>query len=309
MKKIFNMQDWKKIGKNCLYPPLWFIIVLSLISTIGLVTIFGKGWETNPLASVCYVLAFYTLTVVCIFCGKILSKYYKKFDAKLHGNKYADKYLTDVVFKTEVGLYLSLVINMIYAVVNVVSGIIYQTHWFGIFAVYYGIIGIMQFLLVKYVRKNPIGINLFGELKVARACALILLTVNLVLSSAVLMMIFFDRGFQYQGYLIYVIAMYTFYIIIFASINMAKYRKYKSPVMSIDKVIKMTCALFSILFLETAMFAQFGVDTSAEYKHNMIIATGAGVSVIVVAMALYVIIQTSKEIHQLKGRRKLLGKL
>ena len=114
------------------------------------------------------------------------------------------------------------------------------------------------------------------------------------------MMVYFDRGFQYQGILIYVIALYTFYITITAIIDMVKYRKYKSPILSATKIIKMASALFSMLFLETAMFAQFGADTSSEAKRIMIMATGAGISVVVVSMAVYMLVQTTKEIKQYK---------
>lgn len=290
------MRNWKEIVRKLLFPPVWVVMFLAVISTVALVEVFVHGWEMSLPAYVIYVLAFYTLTVVCVFCWKVLPRYYRAVMLKIHANKYLDRYMTDAVYKTNVGLYRSLAINLIYVVVNAVSGYIYQTYWFGIFAVYYAIIAVMRFLLVRYVAKHPIGSDRMGELKRARLCAYILMTVNLVLSGAVLMMVFFNRGFQYQGILIYVIALYTFYITTTAIIDMVKYRKYKSPVMSITKVIKMAAALFSMLFLETAMFAQFGADTAEETKRLMIMLTGAGISVIVVSMAVYMIVQTSKEI-------------
>ncbi len=294
------MRDWKEIGKKLLFPPVWVIILLTIISAVALVEIFVNGWEMSPIAYACYVVAFYTLTVICIACWKVFPGYYRTIKKKLHQNKYTDRYLTDVVFKTEIGLYRSLAINLVYVAMNAISGIIYQTYWFGIFSVYYGIIAIMRFLLVRYVGKNPIGDNRLGELKRARLCAGILLTVNLALSGAVLMMVYFDRGFQYQGFLIYAIALYTFYSATTAIIDMVKYRKYKSPVMSITKVIKMASALFSMLFLETAMFAQFGADTPSETKRIMIMVTGAGICVAVVSIAIYMIVRTSEEIQQYK---------
>lgn len=290
------MKDWKTLCIKILFPPAWMIIILTVISTISLVAVFVNGWELSPIAYVTYVISFYTLTVMCIVCWKVIPGYYRALNERLHENIYADKYMTDVAFKTHIGLYSSLIINLIYVLVNAISGIIYNTYWFGIFAVYYGIIAVMRFLLVRYVNENPIGQNYLGELKRARLCAGILLTVNFALSAAVLMMVYFDRGFSYQGFLIYVIALYTFYITTTAIIDMLKYRKYKSPVMSITKVIKMASALFSMLFLETAMFAQFGADTSPEEKRILIMATGAGISVAVVVMAIYMIVQTSKEI-------------
>ncbi len=295
------MRNWKEIGKKMLFPQIWVIALLTLFCVVALVSIFVKGLELTPIAYVSYVISFYTLMVLCIACWKVFPGYYKAAKVRMHENKYIDRYMTDAVFKSSVGLYRSLGINLLYVMMNAISSYVYKTNWFGIFSVYYGIIAMMQFLLVFYIKKNPIGENYLGELKRARLCAYILLTVNLVLSGAILMMVFFDKGFQYQEFLIYAIALYTFYITITAIMDMIKYRKYKSPVMSITKVIKMTAALFSMLFLETAMFAQFGADTSAEVKRIMIMATGAGISVVVVSMAIYMIVQTSKEIKQVRS--------
>ena len=154
----------------------------------------------------------------------------------------------------------------------------------------------MRFLLVRYVYRHEIGENRLEELKRARLCAIILLPINLVLSGAVLMILYQDRGFTYNSILISVVALYTFYSTTAAIINMVKYRKYKSPVMSMAKIINLAAALVSMLALETAMFAQFGQDMAAENQRIMIIATGAGVSVVIVAMAIYMIVQAAKEI-------------
>ena len=296
--------DLKEIGKRWLFPPLWRIFLLTVFSAVTLTLIFVEGWEMTPVAYVSYVVSFYTLTVLCIACRKVFPGYYKRIRSKMHENPYIDRYMTDVVYKTEIGLCRSLAINFLYVVVHAVSAFVYKTHWFGIFAAYYGIVAVMRFLLVRYVKKHPIGENHLEELKQARLCAAILLTVNLALSAAVLMMVLFDRGFQYRGFLIYVMAMYTFYITVSAIIDMVKYRKYKSPIMSTTKIIKMASALFSMLFLETAMFAQFGADTPPEVKQLMIMLTGAGICVVVVSVAVYVIVRTSKEVKRYKACNK-----
>jgi len=291
------MKDWKEQCKKWLFPPIWVTILLTVFSAVALVAIFVNGWEMTIPAYVCYVVSFYTLVLIGMICWKVIPGYSRAVKGKMHSNVYMDRYLTDVAFKTKVGLYRSLVINLAYVATNAISGIVYRTYWFGIFAVYYGVIAIMRFLLVRFISRHPIGEDHLGELRRARLCAYILLTLNLALSGAVLMMVFFDRGFHYQGVLIYVIALYTFYTITSAIIDMVKYRKYKSPIMSITKVIKMTSALFSMLFLETAMLAQFGAETAPEVKRILIMATGGGISVAVVAMAVYMIVQTTKEIR------------
>lgn len=294
------MKDRKNVWLKLLFPPLWLTIVLMVISTVALVLVFTKGWEDTPIAYVSYVVAFYTLMVVCLACWKTVPAYYKNIKGKVHQNKYANRYLTDAAFSTHVNLYRSLVINLIYVALNAVSAIIYDTAWFAIFAVYYAIMAIMRFLLVRYVGRNQIGASRLGELKRSRLCAYILLTVNLALSGVVLMMVYHQRGFEYQGFLIYVMALYTFYITTTAIIDLVKYRKYKSPIMSMSKVIKFAASLVSMLSLETAMFSQFGGDSSPEQERIMIMATGGGIAVIVVTMSLYMIIRSTREIKRLK---------
>lgn len=58
-----------------------------------------------------------------------------------------------------------------------------------------------------------------------------------------------------------------------------------------------------MLFLETAMFSQFGEDTPLETKRIMIMATGAGISVVVVGMSFYMIVRSSKEMKEI-GKEK-----
>lgn len=292
--------DLKKLGTKLLFPPLWVMLILTVVSTACLVFVFVKGWDTLWFSYVLYVLAFYTLSVICIACYKTLPGYYKAAKTKIYANRYANRYLTDVEYKTHINLYRSLIINLIYVAVNAVSAFVYSTWWFALFALYYAILAIMRFLLVRYVSKNKIGVSRLKELKRSRLCAYILMTVNLSLSGAVLMMVYHHRGFDYQGFLIYVMALYTFYITTTAIIDLVKFRKYNSPVMSVSKIIKLAAALVSMLSLETAMFSQFGSDMSQENQRLMIMLTGAGISIIVVTMAIDTIARSTKEIRVLK---------
>ena len=202
--------DWKKIGKKLLFPPIWSMIVLTVFSAIALVWVFVNGQEASPISYVIYVLAFYTLTVLCVFFSMVLPGRYRQIRQKIYDNPIGHKYMTDIVFRTHVSLYSSLGINILYVGVNILSFFLYGSMWFVVLAVYYGILAIMRFLLVRYVRKAGIGKDCLGELKRSRLCAMILLTVNFALSGAVLMILYQNKGFEYHGVLIYVMAAYTF---------------------------------------------------------------------------------------------------
>jgi hypothetical protein len=170
-----------------------------------------------------------------------------------------------------------------------------------VLAVYYVIMAVMRYLLVGYVRKQKIGADIIGEWKRSKACAYILLLINLSLSGAVLMILYQHKGYDYPGILIYVMALYTFYALTMSIVDMVKYRKLGSPVMSAAKIISLCGALVSMLNLETAMFSQFGADMAPQHQRIFIILTGAGVSVTVVTLSLCMIRKATKEIRRLKN--------
>ncbi|MBO5384255.1 MAG: hypothetical protein J6A30_08140 [Ruminococcus sp.] len=290
--------EWKKLIR-LLYPPVWTIALLVPICTAALIYTFIGGYEAHPVAYFTYVLSFYTLTAVVMRCIKVVPKQYRAAKERVYANPVGERIMTDMKFRTHVSLYGSLAINFLYVVFNAVSGFVYHTAWFFIFAFYYTILAVMRFLLLRFVNRIGIGKSRFKELRRSRLCGYILLTVNLALSGAVLMIIYQNKGFEYNGILIYVMALYTFYITTLAIVNLIRYRKLGSPVMSMAKIINMAAALVSMLSLETAMFSQFGKDMSAENQRLMIMLTGAGVSIVIVTMSVYSIVKNSKEIKKI----------
>jgi len=290
--------DWKKIGKKLLFPPLWVTALLTVFSAAALVTVFIKGWDTSPIAYGVYVLSFYTLCVLTLYCIAVLPKQYKSIRSRILANPLGNRYATDRIFRTKVSLNLSLGINLLYAAVNLLSCYLYRSWWFVCLAVYYGILSVMRFLLVRYVHLHEIGKNRRGELKRALICSCIMLLLNLFLSGAVLMVVYQNRGYEYHGILIYVMALYTFYITTHAIVNLVQYRRMESPVMSAAKGISLAAALVSMLNLETAMFAEFGGDMAKEDQQLMIMLTGAGISIAVIAIAVSTIARCAKELKQ-----------
>ena len=292
--------DWKKLGKKLLFPPIWLMVLLTVASAVLLTMVFVRGWDQQVIAYFVYMLAFYTLTVVTVFCIMVLPKQYGRIKEKIYGNPFGNRYMTDSAFRTKISLYLSLAISLLYVGINLWSWHFSRSWWFVVLAVYYVIMAVMRFLLVRYVRSNEIGTSILGEWKRSRSCACILLLINLSLSGAVLMILYQHRGYDYPGMMIYVMALYTFYSTTHAIVDMVKYRSLGSPIMSTAKIVSLSAALVSMLNLETAMFAQFGAEMSVEHQHIFIILTGAGVSVTVVTLSVILIVRATKEIRREK---------
>lgn len=290
--------DWKKIGKKLLFPPFWLLLLLTVASAALLTAVFLNGWEQQVIAYAVYALSFYTLAVVTLFCILVLPKRYAAIKQKIYDHPFGNRYMNDEAFRTKIGFYLSLGVNLLYVGVNLLSWYLLQSWWFVVLAVYYVIMSLLRFLLVGYVRGHELGSSVPDEWKRSRVCACMLLLVNLSLSGAVLMILYQNRGYDYPGVLIYVMALYTFYSTIHAIIDIVKHRKWGSPVLTTASIVSLSAALVSMLNLETAMFAQFGGEMTQQDQNLMIILTGAGISVTVITLSVILIVRATKEIRR-----------
>lgn len=290
------MKQLSKLKKLLCPGPLWVILFSALGGGMLLVT-FSRGITETPFAYASYVLSAYALVIACVFIAKNIRGSWKGL---LHRNAYIHRYLTDIPFKTHISLYLSLGLNLLFAAVKLVYGIHDRSVWFGTLAVYYILLSLLRFLLLRSARRNGFGADLISECLRSRLCGMILLLMNIVLTGVVILVVRKNEGFRYPGYLIYVVAMYAFYNIITAVRNVVKYRKYNSPVMTASKTIKLVAAVVSMLALETAMLAEFS-EEGLEFQRLMTGITGGCVCAIVMVTAVAMIVKAAGQLRTLRG--------
>lgn len=218
---------------------------------------------------------------------------------KMRKHPLGRQYLSDVAFRAEVSLIPSFIINILYAAVKILFGILYDSIWFITLAVYYILLAVMRYLLLTSTRKQGIKSDIAAQFKRYRMCGVILIFMTLALSGMILFIVRQDGGYDYPGVLIYVMAMYAFYTIITAVINIIKFRKYGSPILSAAKAINLAAAFVSMLALETAMLEQFGDNDDYLFHQIMTASTGAAVCGLVLIMAVYMIVRASKQLRGL----------
>lgn len=291
------MKGWKVIGKRILFPPGWLLMLLTIISTAGLISVFVRGWDEHPLAYALYALSAYTLTVDCIFFSRTLPGYYHKAKQRVYENPLGNRYMTDTTFKVRVSLYNSLAINLLYSAFKLIAGVYYSSFWWGAIAVYYMVLSLIRFLLLRYMNGGKKEDGLLSEYRRYRLCGILLVLLNLSLTAIVIQMVWQNKEYSYPEIIIIAVATYTFYTVTVSIIDLVKYRKFKSPVMSAAKAIRFAAALVSLLTLETAMLVQYGDDEL--FRRLMTALTGAGVCIIVLGMSVYMVIRANKEIRVL----------
>lgn len=270
------------------------MLLLALLSIAGLILVFLKGWDEHVAATPVYVLSAYTLTVWCFFFVSVVPMWMKNAKKKLYDHPVGNKYMTDIGYKVRVSLYISLAINMMYSVFKLSSGIYYTSFWWGAVAVYYILLSIIRFLLLRYMRSE--GQNTAQDWKRYRWSGYALLLIHLSLSGIVAQMVHSNTAAVYPEVIIITSATYTFYTVTMSVLDIVKYRKYNNPAYSAAKAIRLASALVSLLTMETTMLASFGEDEG--FRQLMTGLTGAGVCVIVLAMSLYMIIRSTREIRK-----------
>ena len=113
-------------------------------------------------------------------------------------------------------------------------------------------------------------------------------------------MVYWERSFDHNMITAITMAAYTFTSLIMAIIGIIKYRKYNSPVFSASKVITLAAALVSMLTLESTMLTTFADGSmDAATRKAMLGSTGGVICVLIIAMAVYMIINGTGQLKKL----------
>lgn len=298
------MERLKTVFKKIFFLPPLPTVLIAIPSFILVFVMLSIG-DHSALAYVSYILSAYAMIITITGLPGVIEAIRNRIDnltilKKIRSTALGNRLLRDAVFRSEITLHGGLFINLLYVAINLFSGIRYRSTWFIALACYYALLSAMRAVLVRYVHRKPIGQDIPAEFRRYRACGIILLLMNQALVGIIIYMVTQNKGFSYPGIMIYAMAMYTFYITISAIINVIKYRRHGSPVLSAAKAINLTAALVSMLSLETAMLAQFGSDET-EFRRIMLGVSGGVVCAFVLAMAIYMIAHSTKQLKKLKN--------
>ena len=288
----------KKILNALLFPPLIIRIILIPIATVFLICSMVFIGTEEIITIISYVVAAYTLTVWCIKAPDII-RFFKGFK----DNRYARLWLDNERLRILVTLYGSLSLNSLYAIFQLGLGVFHNSFWFYSMAGYYIFLALMRLFLVRYTAKNTAGENLYAELKKYRACGIVFLLMNISLTTMIFFMVYFGRSFVHHEITTIALAAYTFTSLSIAIVSLIKYRKYESPIYSASKIVGLAAAAVSMLTLEATMLTTFG-GTNETMRRVFLTSSGGVVSIFIVAMAVYMIVTSTKKIKLIKDSEK-----
>lgn len=212
------------------------------------------------------------------------------------------RFLSDIQYRTKISLYMSLSTNLLYAAFRLISGIYYSSFWYGADAVFYIALSAVRLLMLHQIRKEGAdeGTGMEQEYRKYRLCGCLLFILNAAFIGLVYQVVTEDMGYDYPGLLIYIMATYTFFCLIQAIVNIVKYHKLNSPVIFAVNAIRLTRALVATFALTTALLVAFGSEDSEALGKTTEAFTGAGVSIFIFGLAVYMIMHANSNLKKLE---------
>jgi divalent metal cation (Fe/Co/Zn/Cd) transporter len=198
--------------------------------------------------------------------------------------------LRDNDLRSRYMLNLSLWANLLVAAFKLILGIAVQSFWLGAVGVFYGVLALMRFSLLRSFRRETPD----AEQKAYRRTALLLNVLTLTMIGIFMQMIRDDQTYRYPGILIYVMAVWAFAKIIIAVKNLIQRRKEEQPILAAARCLSFAAALMSILALQTALISQFGGD-AVDFAHTMNGIAGAVITALLITLSAMMLAKASKK--------------
>ena len=293
------MEKFKQILKKIFFLPPLAVVLIALPSFAFCIYVLSMKIE-GAVSYIAYILSAYALVITVTGFTRIVRAVRKGVNGfalvrKVLAHPLGGRYLTDKIFRAEISLYTGFAVNILYAGLKMFSGIVYGSVWFISLSVYYILLAAMRLLLLTHTLKKRGVKDLAAEYRRYRLCGALLVFMTLALSGIILFIIRREGGYDYPGVLIYVMAVYAFYSVISAAVNIVKFRKQASPVLSAAKAVNLTAALVSMLALETAMLNQFGSGDDMVFRQTMLAVSGGVFCAFILGMAVYMIVHGGRQ--------------
>lgn len=288
--------DFGEVFKKILYPPTWvkaLTFIISIISaTLSLIMVF-IGFENSALAILAYALfcvagvsLFYSVYLIVPLVPKIKDKIIRFMES--HDFTYL--LLRNFGFRTIIFAIGSFALSLLFSAFNVYMGIVNRSIWYGALASYYIALAVLRGGIIFKSKRKEEGES--DQIKTYKNSGIIVLVLNVALSSAIAQMIFAGEHFYYFGWTIFAYSAYAFYKITMSVISFIKSHKQMDLKVRAIRNINLVDALVSILALQTALLTMF-----SDGKMNISLMntfTGVVVSLSSIAVGVYMIISANK---------------
>ena len=287
LKVLFN--KLKKPDKTTF--ALTFILTVIFIAlSIVLVIMYPNFILSYPVYAFAAIGLGYSVYLIVLVAPKIRAKIIRA----LEKNKFTKELYKNFGYRKMVFAIVSFILNVLYALTHAVFAVLAKSVWLGALATYYIALSAIRGGAITVSGKTRGKTDMESKLKQVRSyrnCGIYTVLLNFALLGALVQMVVSNQGFSYAGYLIFVMAAYTFYKVIFSVIDMVKLRKTNDYSIRAINRIGFVSSLVSLFALQTAMFAAFGQGIDTRLPNSI---TGGAVSLLIIAIGVLMVIKAVK---------------
>ena len=303
--------NFRALWKRILYPPTWakvLTFLVTIISAILSLVMVGLGLENGGLAIIAYILfgvAGISLAYSVYLIIPLFPKMKSGFIMWMEKHEFTHLLLRNFGFRTVIFAIGSFLMSLLFSGFNAYMGIANRSIWYGALAAFYIALAFLRGGVLVYHKKakgKKIQNDEYIKAKAYRNSGIIMLILNVALSSAIAQMIFSDAHFTYMGWTIFAYAAYAFYKITMSIIGLIKAHKQEDLTVRAIRNINLVDALVSILALQTALLTMFSQGEVNISIFNTL--TGIVVSLLSVGIGIYMIISANKKIKEIQKENK-----
>lgn len=269
-----------------IYPPKRNLFILASIA-VGLTALdrylsltYGIS---NPILRISgTILAIYSMIVILIWAywriqlEQLKTSELDEFEVRIYTRH-----------KTSVFLSVSWIINVLFSIYYLYIGLRYQSSWFETMAFFYIILSTSRLMLLRECSTG--GDNKKAEWRLYASVGFAILFVAIALGLLSRLVVNEHSAMEYSGSLIYVVTIWTLYLVIYAIYGIFSFRKYHSPLLSAVKALGLAAAFIGLYSLQASLLNRFGNDPEFQETLNEYSADYMFLGLIILAM--YIILK------------------
>ncbi|MCI9517991.1 MAG: hypothetical protein HFK08_01885 [Clostridia bacterium] len=221
-----------------------------------------------------------------------------KIKEKLERNRYCNMFLNQYDFKTMVLSFFSMIINIVFATVNLVCAFLYESLWYGTLAGYY-------FTLILF-RGIVVSSAVFGKAncrddsngylklrhKIYLASGIFLVLIQIAMSVAVMQTVLSDKAARSGEIIAIATAAYVFYKLVAAIVNLVRAKKSGDHVVQSLRNLNFVDACMSMVSLTVLMLGVFDETGDESFLLPMKAGVGFAACFITLAIAVTMIVKS-----------------
>lgn len=206
--------------------------------------------------------------------------------------KTVKNYQDDAWFRAEASVKLSVHINILYSLYQMIQAFRYGRPWFVALAIYGGMVTTTRLVIIRYLK--PDAEDGREELERYRNCGFLMIMLTFAVGLLALLVNYAGEHPVYPGSMIYVVGAFTLYTVYSSVSDLIVYRKLESPLISASKQVSMACAMVSLYSLQAAALALYAVDDMVWLRNRANVVSAIIICLVILTFAFHIINRASR---------------